>query len=190
MAGRDNFERNKLVITFFVGLFALVPRIFRILIWDLSRSFSQLPFIGLRYVILKSLGMNIGDNVRIGTNVSILHWGNLSVGDNVSIHDNCYIDCFGGVSIGTDVSIAHATSILSSNHQWSDPNLPIKYNAVSLGGVIIEDDVWVGCGCRILAGVRIESRSVVAAGAVVNRDVARGCVVGGVPAKVISSTTD
>ena len=50
---------------------------------------------------------------------------------------------------------------------------------------VIIDDVWVGCGCRILSGVTIGSRSIVAAGAVVNKNIPSRVMVGGVPAKVL-----
>lgn len=91
----------------------------------------------------------------------------------------------GGIEIGNDVSIAHQTSILSANHTWEDESIPIKYNAVAFQPVHIENDVWIGCGCRILCGVKIHSRSVVAAGAVVCKDVESHTAVGGVPARVL-----
>ena len=60
-----------------------------------------------------------------------------------------------------------------------------KYEAVSNGDIIVEDDVWIGNGATILSGVRIGQGSVVAAGAVVTKDVPPYAIVGGVPAKVI-----
>src|SRR5690606_10684526 len=100
-------------------------------------------------------------------------------------HSNCYIDANGEVEIGNNVSIAHNSTILSTNHDWSDITVPIKYNPVTYGKVLISNDVWVGCGCRILAGVHIQSRSIIAAGAVVNKNVSPKTIVGGVPAKLI-----
>lgn len=121
----------------------------------------------------------------IGQNVEIRCWQMLSLGNNVSIHRGCYLDASGGIEVGDDVSIAHQTSILSANHTWDDPMIPIKENPVKLESVIIQNDVWIGCGCRIMSGVTVFSRSVVAAGSVVTKDVPSHTLVGGVPAKQI-----
>jgi acetyltransferase-like isoleucine patch superfamily enzyme len=104
----------------------------------------------MRYIILKSLIKECGDNVRIGKNVIILNWEDLTIGENISIHANCYIDAAGRIYIGNNVSIAHNTSLLSSGHTWSVSEVPIKYNAVKLLPLVIRDDIWIGCGCRIL----------------------------------------
>jgi acetyltransferase-like isoleucine patch superfamily enzyme len=74
---------------------------------------------------------------------------------------------------------------MSTNHSWSDSTLTIRDNPVSASEVSIDDDVWIGCGSRILAGVHIGTRSVVAAGAVVTQNVPSYIVVGGVPARTI-----
>jgi acetyltransferase-like isoleucine patch superfamily enzyme len=126
-----------------------------------------------------------GDNVRIGCNVQILGWDKLKIGSNVSIHDLSYIDASGGVEIGDNVSIAHNCSIISSNHQWTDLNKPIKYNSLIYQKVLIEQDVWLGCGCRVLSGVCIKSRSIIAAGSIVNKNNECNTIYGGVPAKLI-----
>ena len=99
----------------------------------------------------------------------------------------CYIDGYGGLTIGNNVSIAHATSVLTTNHTWADTSIPIKYNPETLGPVVIEDDVWLGAGVRVLAGITIAKRAIVAAGAVVNKNVQSNCIVGGIPARVIKN---
>lgn len=63
--------------------------------------------------------------------------------------------------------------------------VPIKYNKLKYRKVEISDDVWIGCGCRVLSGVVIGKRSIVAAGSVVNKIVNSNIIVGGVPAKEI-----
>lgn len=105
----------------------------------------------------------------------------------MSVHPFCYLEGAGGITIGNNVSLAHNTSILSVNHTWNILVEPIKYNPISYSPVIICNDVWVGCGCRLMAGVTINSRSVIAAGAVVTKDVSSHTLVGGVPAKVIKT---
>lgn len=184
-SGREKFNKYKVVINSLVKIIAVFPRFIRVFIWDVSSRYSQVVFVGLRYIILKSLIKTCGDNVKIGPNVQIIEWQNLSIGDNVSIHANSYIDATGNILINDNVSIAHNSTILSSNHTWDNLEVPIKYNAMFNEEVIIETDVWIGCGCRILAGVHISKRSVVAAGAVVVKNIESNSIVGGVPAKLI-----
>ena len=183
--GRAKFKKNNRLIGFFVKLFKLLPKSFLQFLWDCTANHSQIIFIGLRYFIPKSLIKNCGDNVKIGTNVQNLGWDKLFIGSNVSIHSNCYLDANGQITIGDNISIAHNSTILSTNHDWKDKTTPIKYNPVTYGKVTIFDDVWIGCGCRILAGVHIQNRAIIAAGAIVNKNVDSNVIVGGIPAKVI-----
>jgi acetyltransferase-like isoleucine patch superfamily enzyme len=141
----------------------------------------------MRYGVLRKLVYRCGVRVSVDRGCVIRHWEGLEIGNDVSIHEYCNINAKGGVKIGNDVGIAHQTSILSANHRWDDPTLCILDNPVVLSPTIISDDVWIGCGCRILAGVTIASRSVVAAGAVVAKNVPSGWLVGGVPAKPIKA---
>lgn len=187
MKGRDKFKKVQIILILITGLMRLTPRFFKLLLWDCISRYSQIPFIGLRYCILKSMANSCGDNVRVGTSVRLLNIKKLSIGSNVSIHDFCYIDAAGGIEIGDNVSIAHNTSILSTNHDWSDKFIPIKYNPTIADKVLIKDDVWLGCAVRVLPGVTINSRSILAAGAVVNKNVDSNSIYGGVPAKKIKS---
>lgn len=82
------------------------------------------------------------------------------------------------------MSLAHATSILSSSHTWQDNSLPIKYNVVIKGPVTIGNDVWIGCGVRILSNVTIENRTIVAAGTVVNKNLPAHHLGAGVPMQI------
>lgn len=66
-------------------------------------------------------------------------------------------------------------------------DIPIKYNKVEKGPIVVKDDCWIGCGCRILQGVTIGTRSIIAAGAVVTKDVEPFHLYGGVPAKIIKT---
>jgi acetyltransferase-like isoleucine patch superfamily enzyme len=158
-------------------------------LWWLTESADGLFGAGLRYMLLSVIAKEVGDNVLVGPRVRLVHPERLSIGSNVSIHRDCYVDAEGGVWIESDVSIAHACSIISCDHTWADLSLPIRENPLRPAPIIIRSDVWIGCGVRILAGTEIESRSVVAAGAVVVKSVRSGSVVGGVPARVIGSTT-
>jgi len=183
MNGRNSFRRYRGIILLFVRLINLTPHFFRSFLWSISTVFGGKVAVTLRYILLKSLAKEVGDNVYIGRFVTIKKPKNLSLGNNVSIHEYCYIDAVSSIEIGSEVSIAHSTSILSADHSWSDSTIEIKYNKEILKPTKIEDNVWIGCGVRILGGVSIHKRSVVAAGAVVTKMVESNTLVGGIPAK-------
>lgn len=184
--GRSQFKKYKFFINLCVSIFKFLPKFLLQFMWDLTSSFSQVPFILLRYLILSSRIKKCGDNIRIGTNVTIKGWQFLEIGDNVSIHDNCYIDASGGIELRNDISIAHNSTLLSSSHTY-DEDLPIKYNRIIKQKLTIHDDVWIGCGVRVLNNLEINQRVIVAAGAVVNKSLNNNGIYGGVPAKKIKS---
>jgi len=140
--------------------------------------------VGLRYLFLKTLCSSCGDNVYIGRWCSFKNIKGLIIGDNVSVHDYCYFDAKGIISIGTNVSIAHNSTILTFEHTFSNPSLPIKYQPLNINKVVIDDDVWIGCGCRILSGTRINSRSVIGANSVVKNEIGPGVYVGCIAKKI------
>lgn len=185
MSGRETFKRYSFLLNLMVGVFKITPKFIKIFLWDAIKPYSQLPFIALRYVILKTLCLECGSNIRIGSNVTLLNLKGVILGSNISIHDNCYIDGAGSLIIKDNVSIAHNSSILTTNHSWGDILSPIKYNPVELEKVIVNEDVWIGCACRILAGVEIGSRSIIASGAIVNKNVPSNSIYAGVPAKFL-----
>lgn len=184
LRGRDQFHRWRRLLFVASDIAAWLPWRVRQAIWTATWSWSGLIGIAIRYMILRGRADACGDVVRMSHGVTIVGMHRLRLGSHVSIHAGCYVDATGGISIGDNVSIAHGTSILSSGHTWDEVDIPIRDNPLHLLETVICDDVWVGCGARILGGVRIGSRSVVAAGAVVTRDVPAGVVVAGVPARI------
>lgn len=187
MRGRDLFTRAKPLLDVGTALLRRLPKPVSRWVWTWSDMVPGYGGVGLRYMVLQRLAAACGDNVRIGPGVTIGNWDGLRVGNNVSIHPGCYLEAAGGISIGDDVSIAHHSSLLSTNHTWTDETRPIRDNPVTYSEVVVDSDVWIGCGARVLAGVRLHERTVVAAGAVVHQDVPTRSVVGGVPAKVLKS---
>ncbi len=184
MNGRAFFEKFDGLIRFWAKMVSLLPG--RLVAWKFHRCNGRGSVAVLRrYVFLKASAKKVGKNVCVMDHVYLHHWKNLEVGDNVSIHEQCNINAYGGVRIGDNVSIAHGTSIVSFNHTWADENVPIKYNPSEPLPVVIGNDVWVGCGVRILGGVTIGDRSVIAAGAVVTRDCEPNAVYAGVPARLV-----
>lgn len=189
MRGRDFFRLARPLLLILASMLRIVPGAIVRTAWAWFDGIPGRIGVAMRYVMAKRLAASLGDNVYFGQYVEVRSWQTLRIGRNVSIHRDCYIDALGGVSIGDDVSIAHATSVLSFEHSWTDPSRPIRDNDLVLKPVTIDGDVWIGCGARILSGVHIGSRAVVASGAVVTKSVEGGVVVGGVPAKIIKRIT-
>lgn len=102
----------------------------------------------------------------------------VSFGTDVLISHQAWIQGAGGIAIGSRVMMGPRVMLLTANH-----DLVTRETTVS--PIVIEDEVWLGAGVTILPGVTVGRGSIVAAGAVVTRDVPPGVLVGGVPAKVI-----
>jgi len=93
----------------------------------------------------------------------------------------------GPVEIGSHVNLAQGITVTALNHNFDDTQKRIDEQGVSTIPVTIEDDVWIGANAVILPGVTIGNHCVVAAGAVVTKDVPPHSLVAGVPAKVIKN---
>lgn len=109
--------------------------------------------------------------------------GDVVIGDHtrIGIHNTI----IGPVTIGNHVNLAQGITVTALNHNFKDTTLRIDEQGVSTNPVTIGDDVWIGANAVILPGVTIGRHVVVAAGAVVTKDVPDNCVVGGIPAKVL-----
>ncbi|MDL2351273.1 MAG: acyltransferase [Pseudomonadota bacterium] len=126
--------------------------------------------------------------LNVFAHVFIEGFEGLRIGNRVSINRDSNLSCFGGVTIGDNVAIGHGTSIISTNHGFTDRETPINYQPVDAAPVVIGSNVWIGARVTILAGVTIPSGTVIAAGAVVTRSIAEpDMIVAGVPARVIKS---
>ena len=95
-----------------------------------------------------------------------------------------------GAKIGNYVMIGPKCSFLSVNHDFTDWKKPMIFQKLSIQPIIIEDDVWIGANVTVLGGIKIARGAVIAAGAVVTKDVPAYAVVGGVPAKLIKYRFD
>ena len=106
---------------------------------------------------------------------------NIHIGKNVFINMGCKFQDQGGIFIGDGALIGHNVVLATLNHAAS----PKDRGSMIPAPIRIGKNVWVGANAVILPGVTIGDGAIVAAGAVVNRDVPENTVVGGVPAKVI-----
>lgn len=109
--------------------------------------------------------------------------GDVIIGDHTRI--GLHNTIIGPVDIGSHVNLAQGITVTALNHNFNDTDKRIDEQGVSTTPVTIEDDVWVGANAVILPGVTIGNHCVVAAGAVVTKDVPPHSLVAGVPAKVI-----
>jgi acetyltransferase-like isoleucine patch superfamily enzyme len=109
--------------------------------------------------------------------------GDVLIGDHTRI--GLHNTIIGPVKIGNHVNLAQGITVTALNHNFDDTEKRIDEQGVSTNPVTIEDDVWIGANAVILPGVTIGNHCVVAAGAVVTKDVPPHSLMAGVPAKVI-----
>ena len=105
------------------------------------------------------------------------------IGKNVFINFDCVFLDFGGITIEDGVFIAPKVSLLTEGH----PVSPEDRHSLTVGHIHIKKNAWIGANATIMQGVTVGENAVVAASAVVTRDVPNNTVVGGVPAKHIKS---
>jgi serine acetyltransferase len=136
------------------------------------------------------LDTRFGGSITIGENSELLqgvlimtYGGTIEIGSVCSINPYTILYGHGNLKIGNNVLIAAHTVIIPANHVFTDVNTPINLQGLTTKGITIEDDVWIGAGCKILDGITIGKGAIIAAGAVVNKDVEPYTIVGGVPAK-------
>lgn len=162
-----------------------LPKSFIKIIYHFFKNTDGWIGLGMRYICMKHLLKECGENVAIFPYTIIKHPENLIIGKNVSIHPFCYLDAVGGIQIKDNVSIANHTSLISFGHTWVNSEEPIKYNPLVMTPISINDDVWIGCGVRIIGPCEIGSRVIVAAGAVARGNLQEKAIYGGVPAKIL-----
>ena len=104
----------------------------------------------------------------------------LKLGEDILVSHECLIQGAGGISIGNRVMLGPRVQLITANHD-------ISTKLTIMSPIIIEEDVWIGAGAIILPGTTLGKHSVIAAGAVVTKDVEPYSVVGGIPAKLIKT---
>lgn len=124
---------------------------------------------------------NIGEGSRVMPPINLVCANLVKIGRNVLIMGGCLMMSRGGITIDDDAMIAANAQLISNNHDLHDHALLV------CKPVHICRNAWIGAGATILPGVTVGENAVVAAGAVVTKDVEANTIVGGNPAKFIKS---
>ena len=124
--------------------------------------------------------VHIGDGTKLRA-----HDGTLRIGDKVVFGSDTRVNCQLDIEIGATTLVADWVYIADFDHRFEDLDRPIKDQGIAKAPVRIGPDVWLGTKCTVTRGVSIGRGSVVAAHAVVTRDVPPYQVVAGVPARVL-----
>jgi maltose O-acetyltransferase len=138
------------------------------------------PSHSFRLMFYRLAGIKIAKGSRIHIGARFFYTENISIGQGSILGDNIFLDGRGELIIGDHVDIASGVMILNSEHDINSEDFH-----ATIGEVIIGDYVFIGPRAIILPGVKIGKGAVVAAGAIVTKDVEEFKIVGGVPAQVI-----
>lgn len=150
--------------------------------WVLTNVVSNVPLADHRMAWYARSGVSFEDHrtgiIMLGS--EIVSPEQLRIGRNTAIGRRCVIDARGGITIGRDVNISSYAHLQTAKHLIDDPDFTHQYSPIAIG-----DRAWIAEGAVVLGGVTIGEGAVVAANAVVTKDVEPFCVVGGVPARFI-----
>ena len=145
----------------------------------IAYNIGRLHGLRLRIFLYRKVGMKIGRNCVVRRGVYLASPNELEVGDGSFIgRANLY--CTGGVKIGKNVNVSDGAVIITAKHDVNSPAFEALYEPIT-----VADWAWIATNAIVLAGVTVGEGAVVAAGAVVTKDVPSYSVVGGNPAKVI-----
>nr|WKN36333.1 acyltransferase [Tunicatimonas sp. TK19036] len=135
--------------------------------------------------------INIGNQVVIKEGAKICPCNEqtaVSIGDRTTVGYHTFIFASNRITIGNDCLIAPFVYIVDSDH-GIERNTLINQQPNITAPIVIEDDVWIATGAKILRGVTVHRGAIIAAGAIVNQDVPPYTIVGGMPAKPIGERT-
>lgn len=140
----------------------------------------HIHFWTIRRLILRLARVKIGTDSFVMRQVYIMESTLLKIGSYSHVNRGCLLDARGNLTIGNNVSVSHNVSIMTGSHDAQSNNFVGVFRSIEIG-----DYAWIGANSIILQGVNIGKGAVVAAGAVVTKDVEPYTIVAGVPAKKI-----
>lgn len=141
----------------------------------------------VRALFSELIGTQVDDGFMLIQPFHATGGAGMKIGRNVFVNQNCTFYDLGGLEIGDDVMIGPNVSLITSGHPVEPSR---RRDFVVAKPIAIERNVWIGAGATIIGGVTVGEHSVVAAGAVVTRDVPPNTLVGGNPATVIRSIAE
>lgn len=132
-------------------------------------------------------GIIIGEKCLIGrnTNISTGYKGYVRIGRNTIVGASSLLQGPGGIDIGENVLIGDHTVLNAGKHIYEDPDLPILEQGITMEGISVGDDVWIGTGVIVTDGVTISRGSIIEPGSLVNTNIPPYSVARGSPAKII-----
>lgn len=145
---------------------------------------NKIPSRHIRKWFYQLLGAKIGKNTVVCRRVDMIFPKGLRLDNNVSVGWFVDLDARGGITVGHDTNISSHTKFITGSHDVDDPNFEASFKPITIG-----HHCWIGTGAIVLQGVTIGDGAVVAAGAVVTKDIPPYEVWGGVPAKFIRART-
>lgn len=147
---------------------------------------SRIPLIGVRMAAYEALGVMLEDRRRATIMLRTEIWApqhlELAVGAVVGRH--CLLDARGGIRLGRSVNVSSYARFMTAKHRIDSPDFEAEFAPIEVG-----ERAWIALGATVLGGVRIGRGAVVAAGAVVTKDVSDHAVVAGIPAAQIAERT-
>lgn len=135
----------------------------------------------IRQIMGRLTGREVGEGFTLFPPFYTDFGKNIAIGRNVFINSGCHFQDQGGIAIGDGALIGHNVVLATVNHALE----PEKRRRNRYAPIRIGENVWIGSNATILPGVTLGDWAVVAAGAVVTKDVPPMTVVGGVPARVL-----
>lgn len=140
---------------------------------------------GVTLRVVKGGRMVIGEGARIEAGCDLVSYSLLEIGPRAFVGQGSILVATDRISIGADALIAAYSTIRDHDHSV---DVQQSREDLTMSPVIIGDNVWIGTKASILKGVRIGSNAVIGAHALVNKNVAEGAVVGGIPARELGKS--
>lgn len=157
---------------------------YAVTLWG-NRIINKLPSRHIRRWFYQMLGAELGTDCFPSRRVEVLLPKGLKLGDRVSVAWFAELDARGGIVVGHDTNISSHVKLITGSHDINDSKFTADFLPIHIG-----HHCWIGTGAMVLQGITIGDGAVVAAGAVVTKDVEPWSVVGGIPAKKIGVRND
>jgi maltose O-acetyltransferase len=151
----------------------------------IARSIPSFIGFGTRFLLYKLLFRRLDGFCFVYPGAYLSHTYGIRAGRNLHVNGGAFFDGRGGLTLGSNVLVGPNAVLLSSQHHWSDPSLPIVLQGHRLAPTTIGDDVWIGANVVVTPGVTIGTGTVIGAGSVVTSDTEPYTIVAGVPARQI-----